>query len=65
MIIVNGEPAPPAPTITDLLVVRLGDPRPRGIAVAVNDEVVLRDDWPLRSLGPGDVVEIVTAVAGG
>jgi sulfur carrier protein len=65
MITVNGEPAPSAPTITDLLVVRMGDPQPEGIAVAVNEEVVPRDDWPLRSLASGDAVEIVTAVAGG
>lgn len=52
-------------TIADLLVARLDDPRPHGVAVAVNDEVVPRDDWPRWRLVAGDVVEIVTAVQGG
>jgi sulfur carrier protein len=37
----------------------------RGVAVAVNGEVVRRGDWHVTSLRDGDVVEIVTAVAGG
>jgi sulfur carrier protein len=65
MITVNGEAAATAATIADLLVARMDDPRPPGIAVAVNEEVVPRDDWPYRQLTTGDVVEIVTAVQGG
>ena len=52
-------------TLADLLVVRLGDPRPPGIAVAVNDEVVPREAWGRCVLADGDAVEIVTAVQGG
>jgi sulfur carrier protein len=52
-------------TVADLLVARMDDPRPSGIAVAVNEEVVPRDDWPKWPLADGDVVEIVTAVQGG
>ncbi|MCR1784204.1 sulfur carrier protein ThiS [Nocardioides carbamazepini] len=52
-------------TVADLLATRLGDPRPHGVAVAVNEEVVPRGDWPARPLVEGDVVEIVTAVQGG
>ncbi|WP_183093773.1 sulfur carrier protein ThiS [Nocardioides stalactiti] len=62
---VNGEAVAHDGTVADLLAARLLDPRPPGIAVAVNDAVVLRDDWPRRRLAEGDVVEIVTAVAGG
>jgi sulfur carrier protein len=38
---------------------------PRGIAVAVDQEVVPRSLWSTTSLDPGAVVEIVTAAAGG
>lgn len=62
----NGEElAVDAGTVADLLALRLDDPRPHGVAVAVNEEVVPRDDWPRRSLADGDVVEVVTAVQGG
>ncbi|WP_183101517.1 sulfur carrier protein ThiS [Nocardioides pelophilus] len=62
---VNGVPAEHSGTIADLLTDRLADPRPHGIAVAVNGEVVRRDDWPRRLLVEGDRVEVVTAVQGG
>ena len=65
MITVNGESGVREATVAALLEQRLDDPRPHGIAVAVNEEVVRRDDWPLRRLADGDVVEIVTAVQGG
>jgi sulfur carrier protein len=65
MITLNGKPADLAGTVADLLLARMDEPRPHGVAVAVNDEVVPRDDWPRRQLAAGDVVEIVTAVQGG
>ena len=37
----------------------------RGVAVAVNGEVVPRRDWPHTPLLPGDEVDIVGAVQGG
>jgi sulfur carrier protein len=37
----------------------------RGVAVAVNDEVVPRARWKEHRLAPGDSVEIVSAVQGG
>ncbi|MDA1028886.1 MAG: sulfur carrier protein ThiS [Bacteroidetes bacterium] len=37
----------------------------RGIAVAVNDEIVRRSDWESTMLKPGSLVEIVTARQGG
>jgi sulfur carrier protein len=66
MITVNGETVPlAAATVADLLSARMADPRPAGIAVAVNHEVVPRGDWPSHRLENGDAVEIVTAVQGG
>lgn len=62
---VNGEAAEHAGTIADLLTDWFGDPRPQGVAVAVNGEVVRRDDWSRRPLVDGDRVEVVTAVQGG
>ena len=37
----------------------------RGVAVAVNGEVVPRSSWPDRSLSDGDRVEVLTAAQGG
>lgn len=42
----------------------LGMSRP-GIAVAVNDEVVHREDWKQRTLKEKDSVLIITATQGG
>jgi sulfur carrier protein len=36
-----------------------------GVAAAVNGEVVRRASWPQHLLGPGDEVEVLTAVQGG
>lgn len=64
-ITVNGGPEEFSGSIADLLEHRLGERRPQGVAVAVGDEVVRRDDWPDRPVRDGDEVEIVTAVQGG
>ena len=37
----------------------------RGVAVAVNGEVVPRSSWPVTSLVDGDLVEVLTAAQGG
>lgn len=37
----------------------------RGVAVAVNEEVVPRSRWDVTELRPGDRVEILTAAQGG
>jgi sulfur carrier protein len=38
---------------------------PKGVAVAINGEVIRRGEWVSTSIHDGDVVEIVNAVAGG
>jgi sulfur carrier protein len=38
---------------------------PIGVAVAVNEAVVTRSEWPATPLAEGDRVEILTAVQGG
>jgi sulfur carrier protein len=37
----------------------------RGIAVAINGEVVRRGDWPTHRLRDGDRVEVLSAAQGG
>ncbi|MER6942294.1 sulfur carrier protein ThiS [Nocardioides sp. NPDC057767] len=64
-ITVNSEPMEVSGTVADLLEARTGDRRPSGIAVAVDEEIVPRDDWARWPLQDGHVVEIVTAVQGG
>jgi sulfur carrier protein len=36
-----------------------------GVAVAVNREIVSRSQWDSYNLSDGDIVEILTAAAGG
>jgi sulfur carrier protein len=37
----------------------------QGVAVALNDSVVSRAEWPHTRLSQGDRVEVLTAVQGG
>ncbi len=62
---VNGTASDLAPGTTVADLVASWCPTPRGVAVAVNGEVVPRSAWTATSIGPGDAVEIVTAAAGG
>jgi sulfur carrier protein len=64
MIVVNDVPRPTtARTVADLLR-ELAVPR-RGVAVAVNGDVVRRVDWSICPVASGDRVEILTAAQGG
>ena len=62
---VNGTPGDLAPgtTVADLVAERC--PSPRGVAVALNGEVVPRSTWSDTPVAAGDAVEIVSAAAGG
>lgn len=63
---VNGKvrEAPAGSTVGDV-VHELTPDNDRGLAVAVNGEVVPRYRWPVTPLKDGDAVEILTAVQGG
>jgi sulfur carrier protein len=62
---INGETcAVPQGVLAELLDAR-GVARRRGVAVAVNGEVVPARAWPERALAEGDEVEIVKPVGGG
>lgn len=52
------------PTTVTTLVDSLGRGR-RGVAVAVNEEIVPRSRWNDVELAPGDRVEVLTASQGG
>jgi sulfur carrier protein len=62
---VNGDEraVPPGATVADL-VAELGL-EPRGIAVAVDGEVVTRRRWQDRTLSAGDQVEVLSIAQGG
>ena len=62
---VNGEPrdVPPGATVASL-VEQLSAPS-RGIAVAIDGEVVPRGEWTATSLEEGAQVEVVAAIQGG
>lgn len=67
-LVVNGEPyrlrgLDGAPTVA-ALVETIGCGR-RGVAVAVNDEVVARSAWDATALSAGDRIEVLHAAQGG
>ena len=65
MISVNGEPADVAPGTTVAELVRAMDAPDRGVAVAVDGEVVPRGTWEDTAVADEARVEIVMAVQGG
>jgi sulfur carrier protein len=65
LIYVNGSEQQDATTVAALLD-RLGlGEQARGVAVALNGEVVPRSQWGSAPLAPGTRVEVVGAVQGG
>ena len=64
-LIVNGEPSPiETPTTITQLLNALDAPQ-RGVAVAVDGQVIPRGAWPMHTLNEGDRVEVLVAVQGG
>ncbi|MDF2517077.1 MAG: thiamine biosynthesis protein ThiS [Sphingobacterium sp.] len=55
----------PAPnSLADLLQVELSG-KTQGVAVAVNNQVIPKDDWPNTSLRASDQILLITATQGG
>ena len=67
MILVNGQPTDvePGATIADLLEHLDVPSDARGVAVAVDAEVVPRSQWTTVTVADGARVEVLTAVQGG
>ena len=51
--------------ISDVVARLLEGAEPKGIAVAVDLDVIPRSEWPTTPVRPGAPIEIVTAAAGG
>lgn len=66
-ILVNGDPVdvPLGATVADLVESVVPQRSPRGVAVAVNGEVVSRSQWEDASLSEDDRVEVLAAIGGG
>ncbi len=67
IVLVNGDPLdlPEDAVLSDVLGRRgIADDR-RGIALALDGDVVLRADWPRTSVADGQRVELLEARAGG
>jgi sulfur carrier protein len=64
---VNGDPmvVPSGSTIADVVTLLVGSGNAKGIAVAVERDVVPRSAWVTTPARAGSQIEIVTAAAGG
>jgi sulfur carrier protein len=64
---INGEPRRLQAGATVASVVEMLDVAPgaRGVAVALDGEVVTRGQWPQTQLRDGSLVEVVVAIQGG
>ncbi|MBA2262800.1 MAG: sulfur carrier protein ThiS [Solirubrobacterales bacterium] len=65
MIRVNGEPAAVDDGTTVTALLEAIDAPPRGVAVAVDGEVIPRTAWPSTPLPDGARVEVLSAMQGG
>jgi sulfur carrier protein len=66
VITLNGEPRDhDGATIVELLTELGVETRARGVAVAVNGEIVPRANWPSHRIDDGDRVEALSAMQGG
>ena len=64
-VLVNGKPTEMDPGTTVEAVLASLDLPDRGVAVAVDAEVVPRGEWPAHELSEGARVEILRAIQGG
>ena len=65
-VVINGEThSVAAATLPEVLCSLQYDPEQRGIAVAVNAEVIPRSEWAATVISVGDRLEIVGARQGG
>ncbi len=66
IITLNGGPAEvPDGTSLEALLIRCGHEVRRGLAIAMNGEVVPRGRWSDQRVSAGDVVELLAATQGG
>ncbi|HKN94916.1 MAG TPA: sulfur carrier protein ThiS [Thermoleophilaceae bacterium] len=66
-VVLNGEPRelPDGASVTDAVEASGAPPEGRGVAVAVDGEVVPRGSWADTNLNEGQRIEVLQAVQGG
>lgn len=66
-VVVNGRPTTldAGATVASVVALAGHDPDGRGVAVAVDGDVVPRAEWRSRTVGAGARVEVLRAVGGG
>jgi sulfur carrier protein len=64
-VVVNGEAQAVADTSTVADVAAMLGAGPKGVAVAINDEVIARSAWASTAVRDGDRVEVLGAMQGG
>jgi sulfur carrier protein len=66
-VLINGEAREltPGATLAAAVAQLPGAPAGRGVAAALDGEVIPKRDWPATELAEGSVVELVVAVQGG
>ncbi len=66
-LIVNGDPRelPPGATVASVIELLDVAPGARGVAVAVDGEVIARSHWTNTELREGSMVEVLAAIQGG
>ncbi len=66
-VLLNGEPCelPDAASVSDAVEASGAPPEGRGVAVAVDGEVVRRGEWATTNLTEGQRIEVLQAVQGG
>ena len=66
-VLLNGEPCelPAGASVSDVVAASGAPPEGRGVAVAVDGEVVPRGRWSLTNLNEGQRIEVLQAVQGG
>ena len=64
-VVINGEAQELSSGTTVAVLVDALGRSPKGMAVAINEEVVPRSTWRDVELRPGDRVEVLTAAQGG
>lgn len=62
---VNGSTTDAEDTATVATIVAASSDGRRGVAVALNGDVVPRSQWAATRLSPGDSLEVLTPTAGG
>lgn len=67
IVTINGEPRELTAGATVATVIELLDVAPdaRGVAVAIDGEVVARSRWPEAEVRDGALIEVVAAIQGG